>query len=421
MLNARGILSFFSSKTGLVLLFLAGVGILLAITYYGTSNAQRQEDDERRLSNAKEIPPVTSTTTRPVAPAPAAVSTPTPPPWVPPAPTPEPTERAAVTKKRAPLNLYSASPTPAPTPGPTPLPPIGEYPYAPFGRMLQCRLVNTVESINTRTPIIAVTTENLWWDGRIVIPAGTELHGTGSPDALRDRISAEGTWRAIIANTADFPDGAELELAGLALDMEVKVSKTGQVRWGEIDGSAGLKGDVLKNDKWAEVKLFASQIISGAAAGFTPTQASLLGPIPVAGPQTAGINAITQPLNTYAENILNSIERDGFFVRVPGGKQFYLYVTQPIDMRYARLARSPQGDQEKVAQQETGSLPLSPEQLRNLILANSELYRGVRQSGEQQQGRQDPRNSELEAMNQQNIERNLQILRSLKQQQQGQP
>jgi hypothetical protein len=30
-------------------------------------------------------------------------------------------------------------------------------------------------------------------------------------------------------------------------------------------------------------------------------------------------------LDRYADQILKSIERDGFFVRVPAGKQFYVY------------------------------------------------------------------------------------------------
>jgi hypothetical protein len=36
-------------------------------------------------------------------------------------------------------------------------------------------------------------------------------------------------------------------------------------------------------------------------------------------------------LGAYAQQIYDSIQRDGFYVRVPAGKQFYLYVTQTID------------------------------------------------------------------------------------------
>jgi len=36
-------------------------------------------------------------------------------------------------------------------------------------------------------------------------------------------------------------------------------------------------------------------------------------------------------LNLYAQQIQAAIERDGVYVRVPTGKQFYLYVTQTVD------------------------------------------------------------------------------------------
>jgi hypothetical protein len=36
-------------------------------------------------------------------------------------------------------------------------------------------------------------------------------------------------------------------------------------------------------------------------------------------------------IQAYAKQIYDSIQRDGFYVRVPAGKQFYLYVTQTID------------------------------------------------------------------------------------------
>ena len=36
-------------------------------------------------------------------------------------------------------------------------------------------------------------------------------------------------------------------------------------------------------------------------------------------------------LSVYAQRIYDAIQRDGFYVRVPSGKQFYLYVVQTID------------------------------------------------------------------------------------------
>ena len=69
--------------------------------------------------------------------------------------------------------------------------------YAPAGRMLRCRLVNTVDSANIDTPIVALVTDDLWHDGKLVIPAGTEVHGKASVDRLRERIVASGAWTLV--------------------------------------------------------------------------------------------------------------------------------------------------------------------------------------------------------------------------------
>jgi hypothetical protein len=36
-------------------------------------------------------------------------------------------------------------------------------------------------------------------------------------------------------------------------------------------------------------------------------------------------------LQTYSQQIYDSIQKNGFYVRVPSGKQFYLYVLQTVD------------------------------------------------------------------------------------------
>jgi uncharacterized protein YcgL (UPF0745 family) len=50
----------------------------------------------------------------------------------------------------------------------------------------------------------------------------------------------------------------------------------------------------------------------------------------------AGTGAV---LREQAQSIRESIARDGFYLRVPAGKPFYLYLTQTLDRSQAR--RSP--------------------------------------------------------------------------------
>lgn len=88
---------------------------------------------------------------------------------------------------------------------------------------------------------------------------------------------------------------------------------------------------MLKSDDLAEIKLFVATFLSGAASGLTQTQQTIFGTQTVPSFQNAPIQGAQQVLNTYAQQILATIERDGFYVRVAAGKQFYLYVTQTID------------------------------------------------------------------------------------------
>jgi hypothetical protein len=56
--------------------------------------------------------------------------------------------------------------------------------------------------------------------------------------------------------------------------------------------------------------------------------------------QNAPLQGAQGVLAAYAKQIFDSIQRDGFYVRVPAGKQFYLYVTQTIDRDDAAAGES---------------------------------------------------------------------------------
>ena len=214
--------------------------------------------------------------------------------------------------------------------------------YAPYGRMIPCETVITIDSAKIETPIIGFVTEDVWHDGKLIIPAGAEVHGKAQVDPSRERIASENNW-ILVWRTTDRMNGAELPLHGVALDME-RNETTGT--WQLTDGSAGLKGDILKSDNWAEIKLFAATFLSAATTGLEDTQTAsnaLTGQTtetPLDTPKNAALAGTSAVLNQYAQQILDSIKRDGFYVRVPAGKQFYLYVTQTIDLDNAKRGQS---------------------------------------------------------------------------------
>jgi len=204
--------------------------------------------------------------------------------------------------------------------------------YAPYGRLIPCETVITLESSKIETPIVGLVTEDVWHDGRLIIPAGAEVHGRAATDRSRERIAASGQW-VIVWRDGTSDNGCELTLNGIALDRERDdVSE----KFGLRDGSAGLVGQVIKTDDWQEIKLFASTFLAGMASGLQNMQdTGALAGMGIAVPQATAKNAALAGtagvLNAYAAQIQKQIQEEGFYVRVPAGKQFYLYVTQTLD------------------------------------------------------------------------------------------
>jgi hypothetical protein len=196
--------------------------------------------------------------------------------------------------------------------------------YAPFGRLIPCETVITVDSSSIQTPIIGLVTEDIYHAGKLIIPAGTEVHGTAKTDHQRERIASGSSWKLVWQN------GEEMQLKAIALDREFENS-TNQTGWSITDGSAGLRGQLIKSDNLAEIKLFAATFLTGAAGALTEKQQTIFGPINSPTLNNAPFAGAQDVLKIYAQQISDSIQKDGFYIRVPSGKQFYLYVLQTID------------------------------------------------------------------------------------------
>ena len=282
--------------------------------------------------------------------------------------------------KRGPasLTIFAADPQPAKA---EPRDPKGEY--APAFRLVKCQLVNTVDSSNITTPIIGLVTDDLWWNGKIIIRADSEVHGTANVDPVRERIAGNGEFTFVLNE----PDGLgrELVVRGMVLDMEKDDSMDS---YGITDGSAGLRGDVIRTANSDVVKLYAASLISGIAGAFSSNPNGILGNRVYTNNNALGLSAVqglavnpavgaTQSvLDRYAEQIESSIERDGFFVRVPAGKQFYVYCTEAIDLSKAVVAaddvRTARDNADFAKSQERSevrrALPVTPNELTNQLL-----------------------------------------------------
>jgi hypothetical protein len=316
-MTPRRFLNFFKSPTGALTLFLLGLLVVLILVNSRRPMQQRVSlIPQKLLSKRESSPQLPETVRRDMVPF-----------------DPKDADRKA-----------EATPPPAKPEGTPQLPvlsvvaetPVGltkeakkfSEDFAPFGRLIPCELVITVDSSSIQTPIIGLVTDDIFHHGQLIIPAGTEVHGTAQVDRARERIASNGRWTLV------WQSGQELNVSGLALDHELDPN-TGT--WGITDGSAGLRGKLLKTDNLAEVKLFIASLLSGAAEAFTQRQVSPFGAFALPTLQNAGLQGAQNVMDRYAQQILQTIERDGFYVRVPAGKQFYLYITQTVDEDDAKI------------------------------------------------------------------------------------
>jgi Bacterial conjugation TrbI-like protein len=219
--------------------------------------------------------------------------------------------------------------------------------YAPYGRLIPCELIITVDSSSIRTPIVGLVLEDVYHAGRLIIPAGTEVHGTAQIDRTRERIASGNRWTLV------WQTGEELNLSGIALDREKEDDG-----WAITDGSTGLRGRIIKTDDLAEIKLFAATFLSGAASALTDKQLTIFGSQTAPTLRNAPLEGAQDVLAAYAKQIYQFIQRDGFYVRVPAGKQFYLYVMQTIDESDATVGGTRFSEPE--VQPETQAAPVQP-------------------------------------------------------------
>jgi hypothetical protein len=320
----------------------AGAWFLLAKT-----PPKRQAATSAPLTGADGLQQPSFHTERAIAPADAVLPQSTPEiAEVNPAPIPE--RPAVMEKKLAPIRIYTSTVVPEPTPEEEDL---GDY--APAFRKIRCKLVNTIDSSNISTPILGLVTDDLVWRGKLIIAKCSEVHGLAQVDKSRERIGAEGAWTFTLFD----PDRGqlgdrELVVKGYALDREddpeFKALMVGATvvdpkvkSWGITDGSAGLRGVVLRTNNAAELNVFVATFIAGIAQSVQGTVTNVFGqtvPSPnvsgaggvpgyIINPAAQGTEAV---LDRYAQMVMDSIERDGFFIRVPAGKLFYVYVTEDI-------------------------------------------------------------------------------------------
>ena len=268
------------------------------------------------------------------------LAVPPPPPSEPPKEIPPEVQKTLLAVPR-PLSLYP--PAPAAAPGPASAPPVSSR-YLPFGTLIPCKLVNSVDSNADGTPVVAVVLadmRNLDEQGvsQLVVPAGTlAILESTAPGRERDRIAADGNW-VFVWRTRDENNGMELPVNGRALAREFDAT-TGL--YGQGDGRAGLRGIVIENLEAKRINAAAQAAIQGglaAAKEYDVTSNSLTGQIirnPLPTLRNALLGSGEAYAQQYADQIRQQVEREGAYVQVRAGTEFYIFPRETVDLRNAR-------------------------------------------------------------------------------------
>lgn len=231
-----------------------------------------------------------------------------------------PAYQTAVKPYTPPIALYTASPsTVAVDP---------DSISAPYGQLLRCELVLTVETSNLQTPIVALVTEPLWWNGVEIIPAGVIVHGTAASSGMRDRVGTGRNWVLTWPHRNDM-NGKTLILNATALACDRTEST-----WSDTDGSAGIKGQIISNEDQKKLLAYIASFISGLGDGMVEESEDTTGSTTTKTTggkfQDALGKALAKSAGDISSQLMKELAKNASYVKAQAGTEFYLYITQDI-------------------------------------------------------------------------------------------
>ncbi len=206
--------------------------------------------------------------------------------------------------------------------------------FAPRGMLIKAALVLTLDSSSLDTPVLALVTEDVYWNGRLILPAGTQVQATASQGRVRDRIEIKGNYTFVWA------DGREYNISAVALD-HVRLEDGS---YGITDGSAGVRGQIIKNDQYAELKILVAEALEGIMNNQQSQFQTVYGLVPQNNSRNAALGGGSQAASAYSQLLTRKLDQDLDFVRVSAGTQFYIYTRDVFEPHLASIAGLRQGN-----------------------------------------------------------------------------
>ena len=107
-----------------------------------------------------------------------------------------------------------------------------------------------------------------------------------------------------------------------------------ETSWAKIDGSAGIKGDVISNKDQQRLYAYLASFISGLGEGMVSENEDVSGSTTTKTTGGTFADALGKAFQKSANDISNQLFKDlsqnMFYVEVRAGTEFYLYITQDL-------------------------------------------------------------------------------------------
>jgi hypothetical protein len=207
--------------------------------------------------------------------------------------------------------------------------------FAPRGTLIKAALVITLESNNNGTPVLGMVTEDVYFQGNLIVPAGTQVLAASAQDSkIRDRVDIRGAFTFVWA------DGSEYVIQGIALDHQPLSDGT----FGLLDGSPGIRGRILQSDEYIELKILVSEALQGIMRSQQDQFQSIYGLVPTNSSKNAALGAGTGGASAYSNLLVQKMEKDTNYVQVPAGTSFYIYTLDVFEPELRSIGGYRQGN-----------------------------------------------------------------------------
>lgn len=211
-------------------------------------------------------------------------------------------------------------------------------PVAPVGRLLRVELLNAIDSSIQNNPVMGLVTHDLYWNGELLIPAGTEVHGMATIELARESLITGSAWQLVfVGNRGGIPNGWVLPVVATALERQ---DKTGEGKsFGMSDMRLGLPGVRMEAEEYLQIKLFLSNFLGAAVSSLQSRRVNMFSGTSLVEEtaRNATLAGLADVLREFSQGVLKEIERIGFYLRIRAGTQFYLMIQEPLDLNRGKF------------------------------------------------------------------------------------